>query len=229
MQQMCKRHYSNPEPVSTRGSEQAGFQPSALNTHADSSDQGKAGAESLLADDCQEARKQHESQLPGPAKCAIHSLRTSLLLLKLASLCQLDGSKGIPVQPQKLYWDLACSMQFQTMSALQKLSVLLYQAGPTEQLAKVQEDVETSFVLAAPVLVQSLRHAVLGLHGNAPTPAHPMAALTCLTVMEIVIHSGMTGIWGAFGQELFRLGGSLGCLLPSACVLPSLHAPLIAC
>ena len=205
MEQDLNRRYSTPPPGTTPDSKLAGNQPSALDTKADSSVGGREGVESPLAGKCEQV--QHELRLPGSAKHAIHCFHTLLLLLKLASLCQLDGSEGIPPQPQQLFWNLARSMTATVLHAFWKLSAHVKEHGLSKELGKVQEDVQMFSLSAAPVLVQSFRNAVQGLHGDAPTTTHLLAALTCLSIIDTVVGSDMEGARRAFCEELFKLGG----------------------
>lgn len=76
------------------------------------------------------------------------------------------------------------------------------------ELANVMVDVEPVFLSAAPVLVQSLRLAVVGFGSNSPKSEHIVAAQTCLTLIECVMASDMAMVWQSFSEALFKLGGS---------------------
>lgn len=197
--------YSTQHPETSQQSEMAGKQPPS---QPDSSDGGREGAQLPLAhaESSWAVQRQYELHWSGPAKHAIHCLRTMLLLLKLALLCQLDGSRGNPPQPQQLFWNLTRSMQAEVMHALWKLSAHIKEHCLSGELTKVQADVEMLCLVAVPVLVHSFRLTILGLHGSAPTTTHLLAALACLTIIETVAASDMAGARHAFCKELFRLG-----------------------
>ena len=228
MQQDCNRRYSTQHPETSQPSEMAGKQPPS---QPDSSDGGREGAQLPLAhaESSWAVQRQYELHWSGPAKHAIHCLRTMLLLLKLASLCQLDGSRGNPPQPQQLFWNLMRSMQAEVMHALWKLSAHIKEHCLSGELTKVQADVEMLCLVAVPVLVHSFRLTILGLHGSAPTTTHLLAALACLTIIETVAASDMAGARHAFCKELFRLGGSRLCIGTSAFLAPSSMMHWYAC
>ena len=212
MQQECERCYNMPQAQSTQKTGITTSEPSALNTQASSSSGSREVGESPVARDCWAAQRQLESCVSDHTKRAMCCLRTSLLLLKLASLCQLDSSKGNPPQPQQLFWILARRMQLHTLPSLRILSERLKQEGRLKELANVMVDVEPFFLSAAPTLVQSLRLAVVALAGSTTKAEHITAARTCLLLVECVMASDMARVWQSFSEELFRLGGARLCI-----------------